>query len=86
MADRAPEIVLTDDQRITLVRLTKHVRVNRAFVFRARIVLACANASDTAVAERLRTTKTTVVKWRSQFVADAWPGRTTNRASTTARP
>jgi transposase/transposase-like protein len=36
--------------------------------FRARIVLACAEASDTAVARRLRTTKTTVAKWRSQFV------------------
>jgi transposase len=31
-------------------------------------VLACAEASDTAVARRLRTTKTTVAKWRSQFV------------------
>src|SRR5918995_1000302 len=63
------EVVLTDDERRTLVRLTKRVRVNRAVAFRARIVLACADASDTAVARHLRTTKTTVGKWRSQFVA-----------------
>jgi transposase/transposase-like protein len=68
------EIVLTDDERHTLVRLTKRVRVNRAIAFRARIVLACAKASDTAVALRLRTTKTTVAKWRSQFVADRLAG------------
>ena len=63
------EIVLTGDERLTLVRLTKRSRVNRAVAFRARIVLACAKASDTAVARRLRTTKTTVAKWRSQFAA-----------------
>jgi transposase/transposase-like protein len=68
------EIVLTDDERHTLVRLTKRVRVNRALAFRARIVLACAKASDTAVAQRLRTTKTTVAKWRRQFVADRLAG------------
>ena len=51
------------------MRLTKRTRVNRALAFRARIVLVCADASDTAVAHRLRTTKTTVAKWRSQFVA-----------------
>jgi transposase len=61
--------VVTDDERATLVRLTKRARVNRAVAFRARIVLACVDASDTAVARRLRTTKTTVAKWRSQFVA-----------------
>ena len=52
-----------------MVRLTKRSRVNRALAFRARIVLACADASDTVVVRRLRTTKTTVAKWRSQFVA-----------------
>jgi transposase len=62
-------VVLTDDERAALVRLTKRARVNRAVAFRARIVLACLNDSDTAVARRLRTTKTTVAKWRSQFVS-----------------
>ena len=62
------EVVVTDDERAALVRLTKRVRVNRAVAFRARIVWACIDDSDTAVARRLRTTKTTVAKWRSQFV------------------
>jgi transposase len=60
--------VVTDDERATLVRLTKRARVNRHLAFRARIVLACIDTSDTAVARRLRTTKTTVAKWRGKFV------------------
>jgi transposase/transposase-like protein len=68
------EVVLTDEERLTLARLTKRSRVNRAIAFRARIVLACADRSDTAVAQRLRTTKTTVAKWRSQFVAHRLAG------------
>src|SRR3954452_6188742 len=63
------EVVVTDDERAALLRLTKRARVNRAVAFRARIVLACLDTSDTAVARRLRTTKTTGAKWRSQFVA-----------------
>src|SRR4029453_8182429 len=62
------EVGVADDERAGLVRLTKRARVNRALAFRARIVLACIDASDTAVARRLRTTKTTVAKWRGQFV------------------
>jgi transposase len=62
------EVVVTDEERAALVGLTKRARVNRAVAFRARIVLACIDTSDTAVARRLRTTKTTVAKWRSQFV------------------
>lgn len=62
------EVVITEDERATLVRLTKRARVNRALAFRAGIVLACIGASDKAVARRLRTTKTTVAKWRSQFI------------------
>src|SRR5215210_1722608 len=62
------EVVVTDEERAALVRLTKRARVNRAVAFRARLVLACINDPDTAVARRLRTTKTTVAKWRSQFV------------------
>ena len=48
------EVMLTDDERLALARLTKRMRVNRAVAFRARIVLACVDASDTAVARRLR--------------------------------
>jgi transposase len=63
------EVVITESERAELVRLTKRVRVNRAMAFRARVVLACAAAPDNAVARRLRTTKTTVAKWRLRFNA-----------------
>ena len=62
------EVVLSEDERVELVRLTKRARTNRSVAFPARIVLACAEASDTVVARRVRTSKTTVAKWRSQFV------------------
>jgi hypothetical protein len=47
------EVVFTDDERAALLRLPKRARVNRPVAFRARIVLACVDAPDTAVA-RLR--------------------------------
>jgi hypothetical protein len=54
------EVVVSDDESAALVRLTKRARVNRAVAFRARILLASIDRSDTAVARRLRTTRTTV--------------------------
>ena len=56
------EVVVTDAERAALVSLTKRSRVNRAIAFRAPIVLACIDQSDTAVARHLRVTKTTVAK------------------------
>ena len=64
------EVVITDGERTELRRLTKRAHVNRAVAFRARVVLACADdVTDKAVACRLRTTKTTVAKWRVRFNA-----------------
>src|SRR4051794_18128208 len=64
------EVAITDSERSELLRLTKRAHVNRAVAFRARVVLAVAdNATDKAVARRLRTTKTTVAKWRVRFHA-----------------
>jgi len=51
------DVVITESERAELIRLTKRARVNRALAFRARMVLACVDASDTAVARRLRSTK-----------------------------
>src|SRR4029453_6245156 len=62
------EVVVTDDERAELVRLTKRARVNRAVAFRARIVLACIEASATAGEGRLGTRKKTGAKWRGEFV------------------
>src|SRR3982074_1049157 len=64
------EVVITDSERTELRRLTKRAHVNRAVAFRARVVLAGAgDTPDKAVARRLRTTKTTVAKWRVRFHA-----------------
>lgn len=49
--------------------MTKRAHVNRLLAFRARLVLACADApTDTVVARRYRTTNTTVGKWRTPFI------------------
>jgi transposase len=68
------EVVLTESERAELIRLTKRARVNRAVAFRARVVLACVDAPDSVVVRRLRTTKTTVAKWRLRFIAGGLGG------------
>ena len=69
------ELVLTDDERAELGRLAQRSRVNRSLGFRAKLVLACAEGhSNTAVAERHRTTNQTVGKWRARFVAHRLDG------------
>jgi transposase len=68
-------LLVTDGERTELVRLTKRTQVNRLLAFRARLVLACADgATDTTVARRRRTTKTTVGKWRRRFIASRLDG------------
>jgi transposase len=63
-------VVVTDEERRTLLRLTQRTRANRALAFRARLVLACADGMpDTAVARRYRTKNATVGKWRHRFIA-----------------
>lgn len=59
---------MSDHERHELVRLTKRAHVNRSLAFRARLVLACADATDTVVARRYRTTNATVGKWRNRFI------------------
>jgi transposase len=62
-------LVVTDDERSALTRLTKRARVNRSLAFRARLVLACADGTaNSVVARRHRTTNATVGKWRQRFV------------------
>src|SRR6266852_3923318 len=62
-------VVITEVERTELVRLTRRAHVNRLLAFRARLVLACADApTDTRVARRYRTTNTTVGKWRKRFI------------------
>jgi transposase len=64
-----PALIVTDDERTTLTRLTKRSRVNRSLAFRARLVLACADGTAaSAVARRFRTTNATVGTWRRRFI------------------
>lgn len=64
-----PALIVTDDERSALMRLTKRARVNRSLAFRARLVLACADGTAaSAVARRFRTTNATVGKWRRRFI------------------
>jgi len=68
-------LVVTDDERTELMRLTKRTRVNRAVAFRARLVLACADQPlNTVVARRYHTTNATVGKWRKRFLEDRLDG------------
>jgi transposase len=68
------ELVLSEDERGELLRLTKRARVNRNLAFRAKIVLACAEATNSAVAQSLRSTNATVGKWRARFVENRLDG------------
>lgn len=62
-------LVVTDEERSALIRLTQRPRANRMLAFRARLVLACAaGTANTVVARRHHTTNATVGKWRQRFI------------------
>jgi hypothetical protein len=62
----APTVVLTDDERETLERWARRPTSAQALALQCRIVLACADGgANTAIAERLGVTRSTVAKWRS---------------------
>jgi transposase len=63
-------LVLSDEERLTLERLTNRRKSAQAMALRARIVLACARpgATNLAVAAELGVSPATVGKWRARFV------------------
>lgn len=65
------QLVLSDEERLTLERLTNRRKSAQAIALRARIVLACAKPGVTnlAVAADLGVSPATVGKWRARFVA-----------------
>jgi len=68
-------LVLSEAERVELVRLSNRARVNRGLAFRAKLVLACADGqTSSAVARTHRTTNQTVGKWRRRFVEQRLDG------------
>ena len=65
-------LILTDDERQRLESLAHRSRSAPHVARRARIILACAEGTDSkVVARRLHVTPATVCKWRGRFVARA---------------
>jgi len=63
------ELVLSNEERQVLERLTRRRKSAQALALRARIVLACATgATNQAVAADQRINQATVGKWRRRFV------------------
>jgi len=63
------ELVASPEQRTEVERLARRARTNRHLALRAKIVLACAEGlTSVAVAGKLRTSSTTVGKWRKRFI------------------
>jgi transposase len=69
------ELVLTDDERVTLQRWAQRAKSSQALALRCRIVLVCAEGlSNVAVAGRIGVDRTTVGKWRTRFAAQRLGG------------
>jgi transposase/transposase-like protein len=69
-------IILTSDERATLGRWARRHRSSQALALRAKIVLACADGTQThaQIAAALGCHPTTVGTWRHRFAADRLDG------------
>ncbi|RSM33176.1 IS630 family transposase [Amycolatopsis balhimycina DSM 5908] len=64
------ELVLSEEERVTLQRWARRASSAQALALRCRIVLACAEGlSNVETADQLGVNRMTVGKWRSRFVA-----------------
>jgi len=64
-----PELVLTQDERESLMNWARRPKSAQALALRARIILACAEGkANTEVASQFRITKQMVGKWRARFI------------------
>jgi transposase len=68
-------LVLSEDERLTLERLTSRRKTAQALALRARIILTCASGKmNKEVAAELKVSPATVGKWRARFVEDRLDG------------
>ena len=68
-------LILTDDERRRLDSLAHRSRSAPHVARRARIILACAEGTDSkVVARRLHVTPGTVCKWRGRFITHRLDG------------
>ena len=69
------ELKLTAQETEALKRLTRRSRSSRHQAFRAKIVLHCASSlTNSEVARKMHTMRSTVGKWRSRFVKQRLEG------------
>jgi transposase len=69
------EVVLTDEERKTLLRWSRRATSAQGLALRCRIVLACADGlSNVQVGGDLKVHPTTVAKWRKRFAVDRLEG------------
>jgi transposase len=69
------ELVLSDDERETLVGWSRRRTSAQALALRCRIIVACADGlTNRAVAARFDVNQATVSKWRSRFIASRLEG------------
>ena len=68
-------LILTTEERQRLESFAHRSRSAAALARRARIILACAEGTDSkVVARRLHVTPGTVCKWRGRFIVDRLDG------------
>lgn len=71
----APQVVLSDEERVVLERWARRPKSAQALALRCRVVLACAEGgTNTEVAARLGIARSTVTKWRARFCEDRLDG------------
>ncbi len=68
-------LVLTDEERATLLRWSRRAKSSQILAMRAKIILACAEGiSNTDVATTLGVHQDTVGKWRRRFLVERLDG------------
>ena len=75
-------IVLSEEDRTRLMKLTRKQTAERRMVLRAQIVLAAADDEENAtIAEQLGLALNTVIKWRKRFFEEGIDGLTDRKRS-----